>query len=176
MRKPYTNDSEAPIYVGGVLILAGETRVVDVHEPTEAVAEKPEDPQAALKALVAGKAPDLIAALPGIGDADLTALLELEQAKSNPRSTVVAAIEAAKLDRQKLVEEAAKRLADAITSLPEKTDEELAELLEAAKALPSIDTSITDAIELEQLAREDAKQQAAQQQAEETSQQGGDQA
>lgn len=97
-RKPYTNTTQADIYVGNVRIPAGGTRTVDSNllpaEPT-AEASPTADP---LTALAGGKVTEVIAALPGLDEARLEQLAEIERGGKN-RATLIEAIELAKLER-----------------------------------------------------------------------------
>lgn len=102
---PVHNPGRHHMHVGGTVIPPGDTRMVAAHlvpasrTPAAPVADKP--PPSPLDELLAGKAADAIAALPDLPDEDLAALYTAEAAKPKPRSTVLEAVAAEQLNRQK---------------------------------------------------------------------------
>lgn len=106
---PVHNNTKMPIYVGADMIPPGETRhfyLSDVPEHLRPVKETPPAAEAkdALAELSAKPANDILAAIPGLSDEDLTRLEDLEYArrvKNNPatRKAVLAAIEEVRLRR-----------------------------------------------------------------------------
>jgi len=108
MQQHYTNDTDAPKYVGGKLIPPGETRLVDVPviAASAAAAEVPQDP---LLALAAGRVADITAALPNLDAEQVDVLLAAENGRvGGPRKTLIQALELRKLE----IIDVAKRLAD----------------------------------------------------------------
>lgn len=94
-----TNENAMPIYVGGQMIPAKETRHFDEDQvpehlrPPKEEAEPEAAPIDAMQALSEGKVSDITAALPALSDADLERLGEIEQAKGDAaRKTLLAAI------------------------------------------------------------------------------------
>lgn len=90
--EPYTNHSDAPKWVNGVMIPAGETRLVEPQPvATAKIAPSPViDPEADLKALISGNVNDSKTA---IADAEpdtdtLHQLIALETEQEN-RSTLI---------------------------------------------------------------------------------------
>lgn len=108
MQQHYTNDTDAPQYVGGKLIPPGETRLVDVPviAASVAVAEAPQDP---LLMLASGKVTDITSALPNLDANQVDVLLTAENGRAGgPRKTLIQALELRKLE----IIDVAKRLAD----------------------------------------------------------------
>lgn len=105
MKVPIHNPGDSPMYVGGRMILPGETEHVDAtllppeHRPAAEVPEAPAevDPLAELQAQPA-KA--VIAALDELDVVKLQRLAALEEAAEKPRKTVLEAIAAAHLARE----------------------------------------------------------------------------
>lgn len=104
-RIPVHNPGDAPMWVAGAMIPPGETRhflaqdlPVDFGAPVEdAPAAPPEaDP---LEAILAGKVADVVAALPGLTDAELLRLYQIESASEKPRKGVLEAAAAEELAR-----------------------------------------------------------------------------
>lgn len=96
MQQHYTNDTDKPQYVGGKLVPAGETRLVDLPLiATPAAAQAPQDP---LRALAAGKVTDIVAALPTLDIAAVDQLQQIEEARDKPRSTLIQALELRRLE------------------------------------------------------------------------------
>jgi hypothetical protein len=99
MKTPVHNNTGMPIYVGTSMILPGETRHFHEHEvphhlrpaapPAESPVEPPADPMADL---LKSNVSDVQSALPGLSDADLERLGELEQLSSSPRKGVLSAV------------------------------------------------------------------------------------
>lgn len=94
-----TNINAMPIYVGGQMIPAGETRHFDEDQvpenlrPPKEEAEPEAAPMDPMQALAEGKVSDITAALPALNDADLEHLGEIEQAKGDAaRKTLLSAI------------------------------------------------------------------------------------
>lgn len=113
MQQHYTNDTDAPKYVGGKLIPPGETRLVDVPVIAAgvAVAEAPQDP---LLMLATGKVTDITAALPNLDADQVDVLLATENGRAGgPRKTLIQALELRKLE----IIDVAKRLADEAAAL-----------------------------------------------------------
>lgn len=106
---PYTNTTGRIQTVGGKMIHPGETRDVpsgSVPAPARPVAFDDLDdlPDAlvdisVLATLIKGAVPRIVEALPGMDDAHLAALEEMESEQSAPRKGVLEAIEAEKLKR-----------------------------------------------------------------------------
>lgn len=104
MDYPVTNNTRMPIWVGGVMIPAGETKVLPAHQvpehlrpaPAAAPAAPPADP---LDELLAGKVAEIQAALAGLTDADLERLVDLETAQDKPRKGVLDAAAGERLRR-----------------------------------------------------------------------------
>ncbi len=107
-----TNPTGMPIYVGSVMIPAGETRQfeendVPLHLRPKAAAPAPQPkapPPDPLAELAAKSAKDVIAALPELAPEQLTALEKLENERKDgdkpaPRKTVLEAIGAEILKR-----------------------------------------------------------------------------
>ena len=137
MRTPYTNTEDHAVYVGGQLIPAGETRQVELHTALDAPADdEPVDPLAALKKVMAGKVVEIVPALQGLSDEDLDAAPALELAEAKPRSTLVQAIELARLERidqRKQEAEAAEKAAVEVAEAAEKAAVEAAEKADAGE-------------------------------------------
>ncbi|HET8555285.1 MAG TPA: hypothetical protein VFL78_10700 [Rhodanobacteraceae bacterium] len=107
-RVPLTNPhSDRALHVGGVVIPAGDTRMVDANavppklqtKSAPAPAPAPEvDPMAELSKK---KIDDIVAELPHLDDDQLTALLAIEQAAEKPRKRVLEPITELQLERAK---------------------------------------------------------------------------
>lgn len=97
MGKKYVeNTGDSPMWVGGVMIVPGEGREVEVADDAPAPAEEPEvDPDAALRELLAGNVAAVAAALEGLGADTLVRLRTLEAAADKPRKGVLDAINVA---------------------------------------------------------------------------------
>ena len=102
---PVKNSGKNPLPVAGRLILPGETRFIEEQEvpphlrpnaPEPAKAEPPADP---IKALLKGKVPEIVEAIPNLSDEQLDQVEQAESAKKNPRIGVVNAIAVEKLKR-----------------------------------------------------------------------------
>lgn len=104
---PVHNPSAMPMYVHGVMIPAGETRHFDkadvpqLYWPQDVAPEVPDESQFDIVAEIAElSVPKIIAALPGLSDADLERLGDIEQAKGdNARKTALSAIAEELLNR-----------------------------------------------------------------------------
>lgn len=97
---PYHNTTDTPRYVGGVLVEAGQTRMVPAMAVNPPAAAAPAAPAAdghddALLALLDGNTAEITEALPGLDAAQLDAL-ELAEANGKTRKGVLAAIAAAR--------------------------------------------------------------------------------
>lgn len=101
-RIPVINDTKMPIYVGSNIVPPGETRdfpesQVPVHlrpapaEDTPAAAEAGHE-ENPLVSLLDQKVDDVKAAIPGLADAEVELLGELEQMSGNPRKGVLSAV------------------------------------------------------------------------------------
>lgn len=93
---PYTNETDKYITVGTVTIPPGQTRDVEetLHPDYHAVQVEPvtAPPADLLAALLAGTVAAIVAALPGLTQADLAELVERENASEKPRKTLLDAI------------------------------------------------------------------------------------
>lgn len=98
---PYTNDLAHTVHVGPVAIGPGQTRMVDPGwlNPPGAAPSEAQPPPSPLAELDGKKAPEVIAALPGLSDEALGQLEAQERAAAKPRSTVLEAITAEKIRR-----------------------------------------------------------------------------
>lgn len=104
-RIPYTNNSDKPVYIGGVLVPAGGTRTVDANlAPVPNAAKTPAprmedgpDPTA-LNELLDNDPKALIEALPRLGVEELDHLLRCEREGKN-RPFVIEQVELARLER-----------------------------------------------------------------------------
>lgn len=90
-RIPVTNRTAMPLFVAGVMIPAGETKLFPAHHvpdnlrdtaPQEAEVEATDDP---IQELLAMKIPEIVAALPQMSPEDYAAVKEAENAFGNPR-------------------------------------------------------------------------------------------
>jgi hypothetical protein len=107
MKYPVTNNGKTNLHVGTAVIRPGETRMVDDHlvppnlRPQATPASSlPVDP---VVTLIAGKAAEVIAALPALSDDDIAQVLALESGSQKSRTTVLQAIDAEKLRRAALL-------------------------------------------------------------------------
>lgn len=104
-RIPYTNTTDAPAYVAGILIPPGETRMVEAIQlakpvPMPASKPAPDAPVPVLLDILDNSVKDITAAL---SDLDATQLDELETAEQNgkTRKGVLEAIAAARIELAK---------------------------------------------------------------------------
>lgn len=97
-RIPYTNPLDVAVYIGGVCVPARGTRTVDGALLPPAAALAPPSPEHPLLALAGGSVKAIVAAIPDLADDDLDQLIEIERAGKD-RSTLVEALELAKLER-----------------------------------------------------------------------------
>lgn len=97
------NTGDGPVWVGGAMIPAGETRHFDVAELPPDYAQASAAPVVAapdpLAELLAGNVASVVAALTGLSDADLAQLWALEAATERPRKGVLEAVAAEDLRR-----------------------------------------------------------------------------
>lgn len=156
MKHPITNHGKTNMHVGTAVIRPGETRMVDDHlvppnlRPQATPASSaPINPVAAL---IAGKAAEVIAALPALSDDDLAQALALESGSQKPRTTVLQAIDADKLRRAALGVTGEDEL---IGSLATLTNEQLDEA-EVAELDGEPRGRVLDAIAAERQRRADA--------------------
>lgn len=101
MQMHYTNETDGPRYVGGILVPAGATRLVpaDAIIVQPAAVSPPTDQANPLAVLVAGKVTEIIAALPGLSEDQVETLLQLERDKGDKaRKTLIEAMELRKLE------------------------------------------------------------------------------
>ena len=102
---PVCNNTDTPLWVGGQMVPAGETRLLPAHHvpahlwpaPAAAPAEPP--PVDLLAELLAGNVKDVVAALPGLDAEQLMELEGLEGLREAPRKGVLEAVAAALLQR-----------------------------------------------------------------------------
>lgn len=112
MKRYVENDTAAPIFVGGSMILPGTGREVDVPDhllpaadqpllPDEGDDEGDGEPQwpEALVAVQALPVAKLKAALPDLSPEDLATLAKIEEASEPPRTSALEAIAALQLKR-----------------------------------------------------------------------------
>lgn len=104
-RIPYTNTTDAPAYVAGILIQPGETRMVEALQlakpaPMPAAAPAPDAPPPVLLDILDGSVKDITSALPQLSAEQLD---ELETAEQNgkTRKGVLEAIAAARIELAK---------------------------------------------------------------------------
>lgn len=97
------NPTDAPMWVAGAMIPPGEVRhfgedelPVDYLQPPEPAPEMEPD---VLAELMARKVPDVLAALPGLTEADLVRAAAIEVGAEKPRKTVMEALDAEALRR-----------------------------------------------------------------------------
>lgn len=125
MKLPYTNTTNAPQYIGPLLIQAGDTRMVDsAFLPPQAEAAKPAAPEDPLLALLDSSVATIKDALRNHSDADLDRL-EAGETAGKTRKGVQAAIAEERLNRSSAVGE----VADAIAQIAEAPDALLVELV-----------------------------------------------
>jgi len=104
MQIPIENKGKGPMFVGGVMIPAGETRHFDEQDvppeyrqaPAPAVADEPQDP---LTALLAGNVATVVNGFALLADGELVALGEMEQQAAKPRKSLLEAVEVELLRR-----------------------------------------------------------------------------
>lgn len=102
---PVKNNGAMPIWVGGTMIPAGETRHFDPHHvppehrPARAKAESEAPPADPLQAIQSGSVKAIVAGIEALTDDELGRLEELEQAGGAPRKGVMEAIAAERLRR-----------------------------------------------------------------------------
>lgn len=96
-RKYVENTGDSPQWVGGVMIMPGEGREVDVADEAapEPQAEEQPDPDAALVELLAGTVAQVSAAVAGLGSNSLRRLRDMEATAAKPRKGVLEAIDVA---------------------------------------------------------------------------------
>jgi hypothetical protein len=98
MAKKYVqNNGDSPQWVGGLMIMPGEGREVDVADEAapEPEPEAEPDPDDALVDLLTGTVAQVAAAVVGLGAESLRRLRELEAAAVKPRKGVLEAIDVA---------------------------------------------------------------------------------
>lgn len=101
---PVTNDGESTMYVGGLAIPAGETRLIDErlvppeYKEAELLAADTAETDP-LEALIALSVAKLVLGLPALTDEELVRLEALENAKEKPRAGALAEITAEMLRR-----------------------------------------------------------------------------
>jgi len=143
MKIPVTNNTAMSIYVGSAMIPAGETRHFEEHEvphhlrpkaEAAAVEQPVEDP---LGEMLKGNVGSVVALLPGMTDADIEKLGELEQA-GLARKGVLSAIAEIQLSRAELQNH--------VGSL---SDEDLAAALEDVGTDINADPALVAALEAE---------------------------
>lgn len=91
---PYYNGGKNVLHIDGKAIRPGDTREVDPRQiPGFAAVAKPaqQDPENPIQALLSGKVPEIVAALPGLSADDYAELKETEHAFGNPRKGLVKA-------------------------------------------------------------------------------------
>ncbi len=99
------NKGASPMYVAGVMIPAGETRhFEDAELPPEfrpAVAGEvvPPAPAHPLAVLLAGSVREIVAGVDALSDAEIDALIELEEQSERPRKTLLAELAEVQLER-----------------------------------------------------------------------------
>jgi len=99
------NKGASPMYVAGVMIPAGETRhFEDAALPPEfrpAVAGEvvPPAPAHPLAVLLAGSVREIVAGVDALSDAEIDALIELEEQSERPRKTLLAELAEVQLER-----------------------------------------------------------------------------
>lgn len=107
MKIPVHNPKDHPIYVGSTMILPGETRHFDAHDPqlpahlrpkpeTDAAPDEPADAMAALLQL---GVKDIVAEFDLLKGDELDRMEALEIASESPRKTLLSAISEEKLKR-----------------------------------------------------------------------------
>ena len=102
---PIENNGASPLYVGGQMIPAGETRHFDEHEvPAEykPAAPEPEEapPPDPLGEILAGPVKGILAGVGALDMETLQGLLAREQERWEPRKTLVEGLSAEVLRRQ----------------------------------------------------------------------------
>lgn len=145
MKVPYHNTNSHPEHVGGVMVQPGETRFIDEHRHPDypglgdrrPAAAKPEPKGSDMAELAGEKAADIKDRLTELDDDHLAELLTAEEAGKN-RKGVVEAINAELLTRASdgaggeggENDPAAVEVEQFAASLPNMSDDELAELAE----------------------------------------------
>ena len=80
--KPYFNDTNHVVFLGGVMIPVGDTRLVDARllsEPIMAAVSMPEGTAIDLEALLQGTVAEVVLVLPDLSREEVEQLGELEQ-------------------------------------------------------------------------------------------------
>jgi hypothetical protein len=93
-KKYQENTTNSPIWVSGVMIPPGEGREVEVADEAQVVEEAPadEDPDDALRELLAGNVASVKASLAGLSEATLQRLQAMEAEAEKPRKGVQEAL------------------------------------------------------------------------------------
>lgn len=105
MKIPVENKGDSPLYVGGQMVPAGETRHFEENEvPPEykpaAEQPKPEEQADPLAEILAGTVKDILGDVENMELAGVQELLAREQAAEKPRSTLIEGLSAEILRRQ----------------------------------------------------------------------------
>lgn len=110
LKRPYSNDTDKLVYVGGVPVPAGETKLVPDYTggsqataQVQASAEIQLD-QARLQTVLGGSIKEVEAELPKLSDAEIDALVRLENEAEAPRKGIADAVDAELDAREELQE------------------------------------------------------------------------
>lgn len=100
MKKLFTNTTNSPIYVGGVMVPPGEMVMVEVAgEPTAAEVEHKPTLAEQVALLLESSVAELVKSLDSLNDDTLEMMAALESGAEKPRSTLLAALSDEKIKR-----------------------------------------------------------------------------
>lgn len=102
------NRTDSPMYVGGMMIPAGETRHFEPealpaeYRPAPVVEEAPEAGPDALAVILEGSVREVLAGVEALRDAEVDRLIALEEQAAKPRKSLLAELAEVQLARASL--------------------------------------------------------------------------